>query len=103
MFQKIHKLILYTGGGLSFHVFPLYITYFCGDKVVALLYFRGKFVDADTLVLGLNLESKPSKDLGFKDDKHMKHPNINYSIIFKNPSAINQNVSRLIKSISCRH
>ena len=80
---KIHSVIMLADKNLMFRVFPIYIRYSKNDKVIAILYFKGKFVNSGELVLGLNLDKNPKlKEL--KDAKYMKDSNITYNYSIKN-------------------
>ena len=56
---KIHFAIILVDKNIMFRVFPLYIRYSKNDKVIAILFFSGKFVNSGELVMGLNLDKKP--------------------------------------------
>ncbi len=95
---KIHFAIILVDKNIMFRVFPLYIRYSKNDKVIAILFFSGKFVNSGELVMGLNLDKKP-KLTGFKDAKFMKDSNLTYSYIFKETAVSNNFISKIIKLI----
>lgn len=98
LFRKLHKLILSLNSKIEFRVFPIYITYNLGEKNIAIIYFKGKFVANGSFDLGLNLE-KHSKVKGFVRAKHMKYPGITHSVKLRKLRDITPNIIKIIKSI----
>ncbi|HUX36194.1 MAG TPA: hypothetical protein VMV71_04160 [Candidatus Paceibacterota bacterium] len=101
IFEKLHKTILSANPNIEYHVFPIYIGYYLGDKSVAIVYFRGKFVSDDELDVGLGLEKKP-KVSGFVDAKYMHYNGVNYSIKLKTTKKITKEFIAIVKSIGKR-
>ena len=98
--QKTHHAILSLDKNIKFRIFPIYIQYSKGERLIAVLYYRGKFVNSDEVDLGLNLNHPPKlKEL--KDASYMKYANINYSCILKNTPGIDKLLSKIIKSLIC--
>ncbi len=94
---EIHSKIISADKNIMFRVFPLYIRYSKNDKVVVVLFLKGKFVDKGKLVLGLNLDKKPEFK-GFKDAKYMSDSNLTYSYSFKESSDLSI-INKIIKTI----
>jgi hypothetical protein len=97
--EKVHFQILSFNKKITFRIFPIYIKYFLEDKVVGIIYFKGKFVNPKKLVLGFNLSTKP-KLVGFKNAGFMKDPNITYSIVLDDNTS-DKNIKEIIKLIEC--
>ena len=95
---KIHSAIMLVDKNLMFRVFPIYIRYSKNDKVIAVLFFKGKFVNLGELVLGLNLDKNPKLN-ELKDAKYMKDSNLTYSYIIKDSPISIKFVSKIIKLI----
>lgn len=96
LIRQIHLAILSLDKRIIFRVFPIYIRYSKNDKVIAVLFLKGKFVNLGELVLGLNLDKNPKlKEL--KDAKYMKDSNLTYSYIIKNSVVSIKFVSKIIK------
>lgn len=96
--EKVHSSIISSDKTIDYRIFPIYVRYSREDKVVAILYFKGKFVNPKEVVLGLNLEEKP-KLLGFKDAKYMKDSNMTYSYIIKDSIDSKKFISKIVKLI----
>lgn len=95
--EKLHIFILSINPKIEYRIFPIYIRYCLGEKIVALVYFRGKFVSNNQLDVGLSLKEKP-KFHGFINAKYMQYPGINYSIKITNKKGLAKNISKIIKS-----
>lgn len=98
LFRRLHRLILSLDKGITVHVFPIYIVYCLGEKNIALIYYKGKFVATGGLDVGLNLNKKP-KTKRFSKARHMKYPSITYSIKLKKLKDITPIIIKTIKSI----
>ena len=98
IFIKLHKLILSLNKQINFRVFPIYVRYSLGEKNIALIYFKGKFITGGLLDLGLNLDQRPEVK-EFIEAVHMHYPGISYSIKLKNLKDITPSVIKTIKSI----
>lgn len=97
MFEKLHKIILSANSNVEYRVFPIYVGYYLGDRNIAILYFRGKFVSNDELDIGLGLDKNP-KNSRFIDAKYMHYASVNYSIKIKNAKEITKKFISIIKS-----
>lgn len=76
--RKIHQAVMRCSKDVMPVAFPIYIKYFKNDKVIAILYFKGKFVDLQGFVLGVNTKKQPS--FGFSEASYMKDPSITYGV-----------------------
>ncbi len=83
IFNKLHQLIMSLDGKITYRIFPIYVSYYFKDNVIAVVYFRGKFISDSQLVAGFALKEKP-KDSNFMDAGYMKYKGINYSLEIKN-------------------
>lgn len=95
---KIHPLIILSNKNIMFRIFPLYIRYSSNDKVIAVLFFRGKFTNPCELVLGLNLNKDP-KLVGIKNANYMKDSNLTYSYLIKDSIESINLLKKVIKLI----
>jgi len=107
-FDKLHRIILSVKRGIEYRIFPIYVSYFLGDNMVAVAYYRGKFrsdgkrggkLDSKLLDAGFALKKKP-KISGFVSAKHMKYPGITYSIKLGSPNDITKEFVQALKSIA---
>jgi len=94
--EKVHYAIMSSNKKITSRVFPQYIRYSYNDKVIALLYFKGRFTISNELVLGLNIDDKPKID-GIKDAKYMKDNNLKFSIKITEKTYSEKEISNLIK------
>lgn len=102
LFSEVHRLILSINSDIEFRLFPIYVSYYLGDSVVAVIYFRGKHASGSQLDIGLALEKKPSI-LNFISAKYMKYPRISYSIKVNDPNDMTKNFTRVLKTALKRH
>lgn len=79
IFKKVHLAVLSAGTDINFRIFPIYVSYFRGEKTIAVVYFRGKFINENTIDVGLNLLKRPTQK-GFTSASYMKYPGITYSV-----------------------
>lgn len=79
LLQKVHHNIVNSDKNIDFKIFPIYIKYYINLRPVAIIYFKGKFVEKGALDLGINLDSIPAID-GFREAGYMKDVKINFSI-----------------------
>jgi len=93
IFNQLHEFIISLNPKINHRLSTVYIRYMLGDNVVAVVYFRGKFVSNCKLDVGFAFKEKP-KNSSFKDAKYMNYPNINYSIKIKNSNDITKNLSK---------
>ena len=98
LFRRLHKLILSLNKEVGFDIFPIYIIYHLGEKNLALLYFKGKFVAGASFNLGLNLKDKPKIEV-FVSAKYMKYLGITYSIKLQELDVITPEITKIIKSV----
>lgn len=93
--QKTHNAILFLNKNVKFRIFPIYIQYVLDEKLIAILYYKGKFVNSDEIDLGLCLNLPPAlKELG--NAEHMKYANINYSCILRSTKNIDKFLHKII-------
>ena len=83
LFKTIHQDILSIHRNIDFRVFPIYISYYLDERMIAVVYFGGKFVTKHDLNVGLSLRKRP-KSKRFVGAKYMKYPGIVYSIKLSN-------------------
>lgn len=93
IFNQLHKFIMSLNPKIQHRLSTVYVRYMLKDDVVAVVYFRGKFVSNCKLDVGFAFREKP-KGLGFKDAKYMSYPNINYSIKLNTKKDITKNLSK---------
>jgi len=98
IFQVLHKLILSLNKKVNFRIFPIYITYHLKDKNIALIYYKGKFVNDGGLDIGLNLKGNPTSNKFIKAE-YMHYPGITHSTKIKKLRDIDLNRIKVIKSI----
>jgi hypothetical protein len=103
LIRKIHLAILSLDKRIIFRVFPIYIRYSKDDKVIAVLYLKGKylkgkFVNSRKIILGLNLNKKP-KLLGFEKIEYVLDINIKYTYIINDSTKFNNSILKVIKLI----
>ncbi len=94
--QKVHRAILSNDKEIKFRVFPIYIQYFKDEKIISVLYYKGKFVNSDEIDVGFNLDHPPKLKL-FKNAEYMHYPNINYSCKLKCSSNTDKFLSKIMK------
>lgn len=97
--SKVHLKILSLDKKIYFKIFPIYIKYYKDDEVIGIVYFKGKFVGLNELILGLNLKSNP-KLLELKNAKFMKDPDINYSFFIKSSNISNKTTKKIIELLA---
>lgn len=93
LFNKLHQFIMSLNTKINSRISTVYVRYMLKDNIVAVVYFRGKFVSNSQLDVGFAFKEKP-KGSSFKDAKYMNYPNINYSIKLKNSNDITKNLSK---------
>ena len=99
IFKKIHEIILSLNPEIKHRLSTVYVRYMLGDKIIAVIYFRGKFVSECRLNGGFSFKEK-STFPDFKDGKFMNYPGINYSLEIKSDKDITSKlVAQLKKSI----
>ena len=74
--KKIHQFIMCLDGDVEYRVFPIYIRYNLGDSIIAVFYFKGKFISDGQLIVGFVLKEKPKRF--FVEAEDMKYKGINY-------------------------
>ncbi len=97
IFEELHLFILSLNPKITYRIFTIYVTYYLGEEIIAIAFFRGKFVLDCQLDVGFALMEKP-KISNFTDAKYMKYPGINYSIKLNNRADITKEVIKTIKS-----
>ena len=97
LFEKLHKIILSTNPNIEYRIFPIYVSYCLGDRNIAIVYFRGKFVSNNELDIGLGLDKKPNNSR-FTDAKYMHYTGVNYSIKLKDEKEITKKLISIIES-----
>ena len=93
IFNQLHKFIMSLNPKIKHRLSTVYVRYMLEDDVVAVVYFRGKFVSNSQLDVGFAFKEKPKGSI-FRDAKYMNYPNINYSIKLKNSNDITHNLSK---------
>jgi len=97
IFEKLHIFILSINPKIEYRIFPIYVRYCLGEKIIVLVYFQGKFVLNNQLDVGLSLKEKP-RSSNFISAKYMHYPEINYSIKITDRAELTKNLSKVIKS-----
>lgn len=100
--NKIHTEILSLGAEVSYIIYPIYIKYFYGDNVIAVVFLKSggshmQAIDKSQVDLGLNVAEKPQIK-GFRTAEYMKDKNINFSILLSN-SDTPKTVRSVVKSL----
>jgi len=96
--EALHKLLVSLSKDVEFRVFPIYIRYTIGDRIIAVLYFSGKTIESDQVEIGLNTGSTKKPD-GFSGGEHMKYPGINCSIKVGGPKPLKKELFNIVKLI----
>jgi hypothetical protein len=101
--SKVHQEIFSLGADISFLIYPIYIKYFQGDKVIAVVFFKSggshmDILEKDQIDLGLNISTKP-KIIGFRTAEYMKDRNVSYSILLKNSDSL-KTISGVIRLLA---
>lgn len=97
-FNKLHQFIISGSPDITYRVFPIYVSYFTDDKMVSVIYFRGKALSGIQLDVGFSLKEKPSI-AGFIDAGYMQYPGINYSIKINSTKDITKEFKKTISQI----
>ncbi|MBU2082372.1 hypothetical protein KKH14_03045 [Patescibacteria group bacterium] len=98
VFNKLHQFILSLSPEMECRLCTVYVRYMLGNNIIAVVYFRGKFVSSCQLDVGFAFKGKP-KNHSFINAKYMNYPNINYSIKLKNSNDITKKLTDIIKSM----
>lgn len=96
IFEGLHKFIMSLNSKMRYRVFTIYITYYLEEKVIAVVYFRGKFVSDCELNIGFAFREKPNTAI-FDSANYMQYPGINYGIKINSREDITGEITKTIK------
>ncbi|MDP3057081.1 MAG: hypothetical protein Q8N37_00985 [bacterium] len=95
VFDKLHQIIMFSSPSIDYRVFPIYVSYFIEDKMVFVIYYRGKTLSGIQLDVGFSLKDKPNMP-GFVSASYMQYPGINYSIKINSVKDITKEFKKII-------
>lgn len=98
IFEKLHQFIISLNPKIEHRLSTVYVRYMLRDDIIAVVYFRGKFVSDCKLNVGFAFKEKPKNPV-FKDAKYMNYPNISYSVKLKTDKDITKNLSKELKRL----
>ena len=96
LFEEVHKNILAIDPKITYRVPTIYVGYYLEDEVVAVVFFRGKFVLDCELSVGFSLK-KPPEDPNFFNAKFMQYPGINYCIKLSTTDGLRKKIATVVK------
>jgi len=99
IFKQIHTIFLALDNKVNYRIFPIYIVYSRGEKVFGVIYFKGKLIKNDNLIVGLKFNAQPDLQF-FKEASEIKYAGINYYISLKNNEDLNKEIITSIKSLT---
>ena len=100
LFEKIHKEILSINPNIKYRIFPIYVSYYIGDKAIAVIFFKTKIITDNQLNIGFAFKKNPNKPRFINAD-HMNYKGINYSIILNTGEGITDSDIKTIRESLC--
>jgi hypothetical protein len=97
-FYKIHNAFISFDEHVTFRIFPIYVIYTKDDKLFAVIYFKGRLVDSNNLIVGLGLSGKPESDI-FEDASYINYSGINYYINLRDTDVFDDELFVTIKQL----
>jgi hypothetical protein len=99
IFNKIHNIFLTIDKNVNFRIFPIYIVYSRGENVFGVIFFKGKLIKNENLIVGLKFNSEPNLHY-FKEASEIKYAGINYYISIKNNEDLNKEIITSLKELT---
>lgn len=100
LFEKIHKEILSINPNIKYRSFPIYVSYYIGDKAIAVIFFKTKIITDNQLNVGFAFKKNPNNPRFINAD-HMNYKGINYSIILNNVEGVTDSDIITIRKSLC--
>jgi predicted transport protein len=99
LFYPVHKKIISLNQNIEYRIFPLYVKYVIEDKVLFLIYFKGKFASTGILDLGMNLHDDTTVK-GLVPAEYMKDKSINWSTKVTPETDVDSLFEKIIKCLN---